>query len=239
MNDRELKSESGVVGSVIMNPERIGTAITAGVDAGWFSDAKCALLWDAAVSIFRRDGERGIDGNRVYDEALRLAAQKGRHEGTILTLDDLMGVCDVPGGAYLEFYIRDLQSKVMVRRINAAGDWWRKNLREGIPPEAIWPAYMKRLAEAVTAGIASRAADPREEAAKLLREYEEAHRIRIVEKNLDYVPGYSFPWPVMNKLLNGLQPSTLMYVGARPSVGKTMVTLNFIRHWCECVGTGA
>ena len=124
--------ERSLIGSVLLSPERMAEAVSAGVDATWFTDDGWSLMWSALDGYWKRGEIEGVNPIAVRAEAQRLAAREKEHRvADRLTTDAIQSAIDSAGMGPLDVTIRLLRNCSMERRAKKAGadTFCQKNFR--------------------------------------------------------------------------------------------------------------
>lgn len=135
--------------------------------------------------------------------------------------------------AHVEHYAVIVRDQYLKRKSRVMSRGFVEKLDAGVSVAV--QGLQQELVELMSEATAGRGASLASSLEDVQAEFEEAHRIRMVEKRLDYCPGIPMPWRFMTVAYNGLQPG-LHIIGARPSTGKTALVVNKIRYWCEACG---
>ncbi len=223
--DREpphnVEAERSVLGALLINPQAVGPAveILGENSPDTFYIPAHQSIYDAAVSLFRRNTP--ADLVTVTQEL----SQRGQLEavGGVTAVADLTGAA--PTSANIEHYARIVLEAALTRRLIAAcavvtaqaydGGMDVDELLEGAEQQVF------QLNE-------RRHTNPIYSAADLVNESMEQLERRI--RNKDSITGLPTGFHELDKLLSGLQPSDMIVLAARPSVGKTAFSLNIAAH---------
>jgi replicative DNA helicase len=228
-------AEGPFIGCLVMDGIRcVSMAVEAGVGADWFTEKKCAALWTAVRGMFDADAAESIDGVTLMAEVRRLQSlpEKERPRGIdgvdAALVEALLDA--TPTAAHFEYYL-ELLREARTRRLaaTAAREFTAALAHGSLHAIHAFGARLADIAEGSTGAADVLAGDL---AASVMGDFRKAHQIRIVEGRMDYVPGIPMPWESMTQVYQGLQPG-LHILGARPSVGKTLQTGNFMRYWCD------
>lgn len=226
-------AERTVIGCILLDAERcLPLAMNEQVQTDWFAADTRRLAWDAIVALW---GERNpIDGVTVLARARRIS-QTPKHplSGVELTPSEVQAyIDDTPTTAHFEYYLHLLRGEAMVRRIKKAGARFTKDIGEGITPEIATQTLANKITQIISATAGLQEISVGSVLDNIWQKYTDAHQKRIVEKDLDFTPGIPLPWKKPNTAMQGVQAG-LIYLGARPSVGKTAFVLNLMRFWAE------
>lgn len=228
--------ERSMIGSILLRPERMAEAVTAGVAASWFEADAWSLMWSALEGFWRQGSIEGITPVTVRAEALRLAAnQKDTRDASVLTIAAVEGAIESAGLGPLDLVIRLLRNAAIERAAKKAMAQTAQDFREYADANDVVSALAGRLDKILSDASGSKKISPARVFADIMGEYEEAHKMRVDEngpRNLHWTPGIKLPWQRMTEMMGGLRPG-LHIVAARPSVGKTAFAVNLMHFWCE------
>ncbi|HOE27032.1 MAG TPA: replicative DNA helicase [bacterium] len=215
---QNLDAEMGVLGAMLLDREAIGHAIEA-ITADSFYKGAHAMIFSAVVELF--------DANEPVDIITLSEHLKKRKEleavGGASYISALLDA--VPSAANVSHHLKIVREKALLRRLIAAAS-----------------------------GIVSRCYDGGEEVNELLDEAEREifdiaqrrdtqgfvkvgelikHSIETVEslyQKKEYVTGVPTGYTDLDTHTAGFQPSDLIIIAARPSMGKTSLALNIAEH---------
>ena len=216
---QDTSAERAVLGATLLSNDRLERAAERGLGADDFFQPGHQLLFDTFTDLARQG--RAIDMVTVTG---RLEEQ-GRLEsaGGYAHLAGLSAA--VPSVANLDEYISRVIEKSMLRRLLETSRQIAADVLEGDSEanESIERAESKilELREGRDSGKLSRLNDVVEEVYETLR--------RRAESPED-VTGIPTGYRDLDTLLSGLQPSDLVILAARPSMGKTAFSLNLTAH---------
>ena len=226
--------ESSIIGCVLLDPQRcLPLAINEGIESDWFTNQTKALAWFTIRSLWT---ERvGVDALTVIERARRIAAEhnspfKGYDADIVNAVQS--AIDDTPTTAHFEHYVTLGRHEVMFRRVEKAHHDFAKEIQTGGDVDFATQNFNRRIIQILSGSMASKTVSLRDTLKKIEDEYLFAHQKRVVEKDLEYTPGMPLPWREFNIASQGVQEG-LIYIGARPSVGKTAFVLNLMRSWCE------
>lgn len=230
--DRRL-TERSLIGCMLMDPDRcVPLGVDRGVDVDWFTDRELSLAFFAIKVLWTESGK--IDALTVSARAKRLATEKDSpYEGVELSTFALAKASEeTPSIANYEHYIDLGRAEAMFRRVEKAHRQFGEEIHSGVEVAFAVENLNRRIVSILSGSMGTKTISVSEVCRKIEKQYLDAHQKRIVEKDLDYTPGIRIPWKPLNYACQGLQEG-LVYLGARPSVGKTAFVLNLVRSWCE------
>ena len=231
--------ERAIVGSVLLDcagrgeSRCLAMAINEGVESDWFMDRTLALAWYAIRVLW---GEKvGVDALTVIERARRIAAEPkspfaADADGIVSAVQTALD--ETPTTAHFEHYLGLGRSEVMFRRVEKAHRDFGKAVSEGADVAFATEEFNRRIIRILSGAMSQKSISLADTLDKIEKDYLFAHQKRVVEKDLEYTPGTPLPWRKFNIASQGVQEG-LIYIGARPSVGKTAFVLNLIRSWCE------
>lgn len=229
------KTEAALIGIILADvPGVLPVAMAAGVRASWFRTDPWAVVWLALERAWKSGHADKADAVSIFEAAKKIAASPDNKMPaanlTAETISDVVGSAEV--GGYAEAHIAALKSAHIERRIRETMAANEKLFACTADAAEVGVAMRRALDDVLADAVASKKLNVRALTDSIVAESETAHQKRIVEKNLDWTPGYRMPWPELTRQLNGLRPG-LHVVAARPSVGKTAFAVNLMRFWCE------
>ena len=241
-----------------VSPDSFLTAETyGGRQAPWDNEAEQAVLGammldqDAALraaeliedSMFYREGHR-----RLFRAMLHLTEQRTVIDP--LTLRDelvrrgeleaaggmeyLAGLVDaVPTAANLEFHVKIVREKAILRRLIEAATTIIAEAYDG-------KSTANDLLDAAESRVFHISQARREEGFTRIKEMlsDTIERIETLQKSGKSITGVSSGFPDLDELTAGFQRSELIIVAARPSMGKTALCLNVAAHAAIVDGVG-
>lgn len=206
-----LPAEQALIGAVLRDPrayERVGDKVT----AADFYAASHRLHWQAITDMLdasqpcdivtlaeklARDGHLADAGGLDY---LRVVIQASNTTANIAAYADL---------------VRDMA--IMRAMLTAAGEQAADVYKpEGRKAAEILAVAQTRLAELAERGQPAQGAMSAKQAAGLAVEH-----LQRMDERRDGMEGVSTGWPSLDRLTRGLEPSSLVILAARPSMGKT------------------
>ena len=138
----------------------------------------------------------------------------------------------VPSSANLKYYAEIVQKKAMMRGIiEAAGEITELGYDESQPIENILDAADKRMSEVTSSPTMRKFVPMKDMMGEAWDRFEKLHG---GEHELRGVPS---GFPALDNILAGFQPSDLIILAARPSLGKTTLALDIARQSAVKHGT--
>ena len=214
-------AERAVLGSMLLNPNTVGTAIEIlrGTSEEIFYYPAHQYIYDAILTLYK--DARPIDAIILKEQ---LAADNHLKEsGGLAYIADLTSV--VPTAANMEHYARIVSEKSILRRLISACT--------GIVGKAYDTdgdaQILLDLAESDLFKIADqRQMNPIMVLGDLLND--SVRRIESQMKSGSHITGVATGFTELDRKTSGFQPSEMLILAARPSVGKTAFALNLARN---------
>lgn len=214
---QNIEAERSVLGAMLLNPEAVGSAIEILRDspAETFYVEAHQHLYQAILELFRKTIP--VDSVTLMEQMLKDGTLEAA--GGVTYIAGLTSA--VPTSANIEYYAKIVLEAGLLRRLIAtcsriAGDAYA-------PQEAV--EKILDQAEAEIFKIAERRQlNPIHHVANLLEEG--IHRIEEQLKAGTGITGVPTGFGQLDQMLSGLQPSDMIVLAARPSVGKTAFSLN-------------
>jgi replicative DNA helicase len=208
-----LSAEAAVLGSMLIDPECIGSVIEA-VGASAFYRHEHQLIFEALVSLFESNAS-AIDAVLLRDEL-----SKRKQLDAAGGVEYIARILDsVPSSANVEYYTKIIKDKMLLREIiEAAGEILTDAYNEGgETAEKLDKAEQKIFA--VTNKKMSGSASPLN--SLIVQAYDS-----IEKRDGSHVTGLETGFRQLDELTCGLQKGEMLIVAGRPSMGKTSFALN-------------
>ncbi len=218
---QNIDAERSVLGAMLINNDAVGVAIEilGGDSEDIFYVPAHRRVYDAAVALFQNSAP--VDATTVSDQ---LSRGGGLEEiGGTSFIAGLMGA--VPTSANVEYYARIVLDMAVLRKVISTCT--------NIANEAYTvPEDTSTLLDRAESGIFSiaekRQLNPISRVGDLLEA--SIHRIEEMMKSHSGITGLPTGFQDLDEMLSGLQPSDMIVLAARPSVGKTAFALNVASH---------
>lgn len=174
-------------------------------------------IWDAILTVNGR-------GNRpdVLTVAQAIPPVEFSKMGPAY-LAELTAVETVPSPAQAPAYARMVAAKALARRLTLATVRIRQRIESAEDMQAAAEDARRDIDEAVAGSVTTETGV----GARLLLE----HTLDALQSPDD--PGLTTPWADLDEHVNGLRPGQLCIIGARPSVGKSVLAANLASHVCR------
>ena len=218
---QNIDAERAVLGAMLLNPDAVGTALEIlheDTTHLFYAEAH-QHIYEAMVSLFRKS--MAVDAVTLVEQLTRDGSLDGC--GGVTYISDLAGA--VPTSANIEYYARIVLDAAVLRRLittctRLAGEAYEM------------PSDVNTLLDRAEAGIfaiaETRQLSPILKVADLLEE--SISRIEEVIKSHSGITGLATGFQKLDEMLSGMQPSDMIVLAARPSVGKTAFALNVAAH---------
>jgi replicative DNA helicase len=214
-----LDAEESLLGAMLLSRDAIVMATEIGLSAGEFYKPAHGHVFDAITSLYSA-GEPA-DPVTVAEELRRanlLEAMGG--PAVLLTLQ-----ASTPATSNAGRYARIIHEHALLRRlISVAGEI--AELGYSVPDDVI--AAVDRAESMVFDVAQHRVADTMAPIKELLDA--SLTRLEMLYEKGDSITGLPTGYHGLDELMSGLQPSTLVIVGARPATGKTAFSLGMAAH---------
>ena len=210
----DLPSERAVLGAILLDRDAI-VAVAPWLPPEYFYLEKHALLYEAMLACYNR---------REPPDLATVAAELRRQErldlvGGIAFLGEI--VSEVPTAVHIEYYARAVESSAVRRRLIEAGG---KISAIGYNQTEDLEATLDK-AEAELFGVSQRRSTqdfvPIGQIVNQL-----FTQIESLQERRGEVAGVATGYTDLDEITGGLQPSDLIILAARPSVGKTSLALS-------------
>lgn len=215
---QSTEAERGVIGALLVNP-------AAAADVGDII-SKDDFYHDTYGIIFETIGEMSDKGVAVDALTLGDELKKKNISDSIVSFEFLRDLqVDAGTSAHVKYYAKIVKEKSLLRRIikvneAIAADCYagEKDIKE------ILEETEDKVFKLVRSGGAKEAVSIKEVL------YKSLDKINAAYKNKGALSGVPTGFADLDDCLAGLQPSDLILVGARPSMGKTAFVLNIAEH---------
>lgn len=210
-------AELSVLGAILIHPEGLARAMEILTPEDFYLESH-RQIFEAATALFNR--AHPVDLVTVGEE-LR---QKGQIDqvGGLPYLMELAGI--VPTAAHVDYYARLVRESATLRRlINTATELVAESYKSEKNPRELLDWAQQELFTLTQRG--------QRDVVKLHDVLLETFtRLESLYENQGKLVGVPTGYPDLDRMTAGLQPSDLIIVAARPSMGKTMLCLNLARH---------
>ncbi len=213
-----LEAEQSLIGSILVDQDALAKIADAVRPQDFYKEAH-RIIYETILDLF--DRHEPIDllslGNRL-EETKKLADIGGR--SAIVELTNV-----VTTSAHITHYADIIQKKATLRRLlTAAGEITELAFQEAEDIDVLIDDAEQKLFN-VSSNFIKQSFVPMR---SILGEAFE--RIDSLHKQGNKLRGLPTGFTGLNNLLGGLQPSDLLILAARPSVGKTSFALDLVRH---------
>lgn len=222
-----LDAEESVLGAIMMSPAALITAEEI-VEPGHFYRPSHGLIFATAADLASRgDAVDAITLAAELERKGRLKAAGGRER-----IHELMAL--VPATANVGHYARIVREHAGIRLLSHAGtEISRLSKERGGTLEELVALAELALTEAIKPSITSQFAPAQEEFEELSRNIKDAYQSQTPMMGL--LTGYGN----LDQTLTGLHPGCLIYVAARPGMGKSALMLNIAENVVDAGGVAA
>ena len=216
---QDLESEKALLGSLLLSSDAL-FEISDIITSKSFYAAKHQILYETIEQLM--NNKEPVD---VLTVSAALRASKNFDQiGGAPYLSDILGL--VGSAANIKYYAQIVRKKELLRRlIEASNHICEISYDESDPLESILEEAEKRMYEITTKGGSSDRLIPFQEMIE-----ETWARIEKLSDSGGGIRGVPSGFKDLDNKLSGFQPSDLIILAARPSVGKTSLALDFARH---------
>lgn len=212
------EAEQSVIGAMLMDKDAIMTASEM-INGDDFYQTAYGVLFDAMVELFN-------EGKPVDLITLQERLKEKNVAPEISSMEFVRDlITSVPTSANVKYYAEIVRDKAVLRRLIKINEEIANTCYSGSEPlEAVLEMTEKRIFELVQRGNTKDYTPIKEVVLNALDKIEKA------SKNSGTVTGIPSGFIDLDYKLSGLQPSDLILIAARPSMGKTAFVLNIAQH---------
>jgi len=216
----DIQAEMGVLGSMLLSPDAIYMARER-LDASSFYRLAHQDIFTAMLEL--SDSHNAVDIILLRDELKR--HNRLEKVGGVGYLTELMEA--VPTSANVEHYIGIVRENAIRRELAATAEAIARSSHElSRPVDELLDEAEQRMLAVRDAKDPSQRRDMNSVLLGLM------HRLEQLHENPGQLTGLPTGFRDLDRITNGLQPSELIVVAARPSVGKTSLALNILDSLC-------
>ncbi|MBI1320715.1 MAG: replicative DNA helicase [Candidatus Hydrogenedens sp.] len=218
---QNIEAERSVLGAMLLNPEAVGAAVEILRDCGEdvFYHPAHQHIYDAVVGLFGKNTP--VDLITLLEQLTRLG--KLDESGGAAYIAELTGA--VPTSANVEYYARIVLESATLRRII---ETCTRMASEAYVGEGEVADLLDRAESEIFKIAETRQQNPVYKVGDLLEE-----GIKRIEDQIRAgtgITGVPSGFARLDEMLSGFQPSDMIIIAARPSVGKTAFSLNIAAH---------
>ena len=212
-----LDVEEAVLGAMLLEPECVDQAME-DLTASCFYDPKHRMIFEAMTSLVAE--HTSVD---VITVSAKLRQQSHLEDiGGAVALANLSQ--KVGSAAHIEYYIKILKQKTIQRDlITASYDILRDSYNDSISVDDMIDNAQSRIYDAIQSNVRKEVQD----IGSLINTAMDSIQSKQGSSGLSGVPS---GFPSLDTITMGWQPSDLIILAARPSVGKTAFSLNIARN---------
>ena len=218
---QNVDAERSVLGAMLLNNDVVGTAveILGEHPVQTFYYEAHQHIYDAVLALYRRNVP--VDAITLLEQLNR--NKKLKEAGGPAYVAELSGA--VPTAANVEHYATIVMDMAILRRVitaftQLAGDAYK------LPPNV--PEFLDKAEGEVLTIAEQRQLTPIYKVSDLL--VDTVHRIEKLIKEKTGITGIESGYFELDQMTSGFQPSDMIVLAARPSVGKTALALNVAAH---------
>ncbi len=217
---QSMEAERSVLGAMLLNPDAVGAALEILHDQtdGLFYAEAHQHIYDAMVGLFRK--------NTPVD-AVTLVEQLSR-DGTLEDAGGASYIAElteaVPTSANVDYYARIVLDAAILRKLITSCNRLTVQAYESSDVNEL----LDQAEQEIFSIAERRQLNPIHRVSELIDASIE--QIEAVIKAHKGITGMATGFTKLDEMLSGLQPSDMIILAARPSVGKTAFALNAARH---------
>ncbi len=212
-----LDVEEAVLGAMLLEPECVDKALE-DLTVSCFYDPKHRMIFEAMTSLVSE--HTSVDIITVSNKLRQLSNLEA--VGGIVALANLSE--KVGSAAHIEYYIKILKQKTIQRDlITASYDILRDSYDDAIKVDDLIDSAQTRIYDAIQSNVRKEVQD----IGSLINTAMDSIQSKQGSSGLSGVPS---GFPSLDAVTMGWQPSDLIILAARPSVGKTAFSLNIARN---------
>ena len=212
-----LDVEEAVLGAMLIEPSSVDMALEE-LTASSFYDPKHRMIFEAMSELVT---------SHVSVDIVTVSA-KLREKGNLEVVGGPVALADlsekVGAAAHLEYYVKILKQKTIQRDlITAAGEILRDAYDDSVKVDYLIDTAQSKVYDAIQSTLRKDVQD----VGSVIND-----AMKLIEKNQKSsgMSGVPSGFPSLDRVTRGWQPSDLIILAARPSVGKTAFALNLARN---------
>jgi replicative DNA helicase len=212
-----LDVEEAVLGAMLIEPSSVDMALEE-LTASSFYDPKHRMIFEAMSELVT---------SHVSVDIVTVSA-KLRENGNLEVVGGPVALADlsekVGAAAHLEYYVKILKQKTIQRDlITAAGEILRDAYDDSVKVDYLIDTAQSKVYDAIQSNLRKDVQD----VGSVIND-----AMKLIEKNQKSsgMSGVPSGFPSLDRVTRGWQPSDLIILAARPSVGKTAFALNLARN---------
>ena len=212
-----LDVEEAVLGAMLIEPSSVDMALEE-LTASSFYDPKHRMIFEAMSELVT---------SHVSVDIVTVSA-KLREKGNLEVVGGPVALADlsekVGAAAHLEYYVKILKQKTIQRDlITAAGEILRDAYDDSVKVDYLIDTAQSKVYDAIQSNLRKDVQD----VGSVIND-----AMKLIEKNQKSsgMSGVPSGFPSLDRVTRGWQPSDLIILAARPSVGKTAFALNLARN---------
>ena len=212
-----LDVEEAVLGAMLIEPSSVDMALEE-LTASSFYDPKHRMIFEAMSELVT---------SHVSVDIVTVSA-KLREKGNLEVVGGPVALADlsekVGAAAHLEYYVKILKQKTIQRDlITAAGEILRDAYDDSVKVDYLIDTAQSKVYDAIQSNLRKDVQD----VGSVIND-----AMKLIEKNQKSsgMSGVPSGFPSLDRVTRGWQPSDLIILAARPSVGKTAFALDLARN---------
>ena len=211
---QDLEAEAAVLGSILLSNEAVYHAIEASIEASDFYRPSHRVVFEAMQELAQKS--QPID-NITLQALLKSKGQLEAAGGVVA----LVGLAEtVPTAANIKHYAELVKSRATMRKLIEAATGIVANAFEGGDADEVLDRAERMILE-ISVAKAKKGVSPIKEVVQ-----DAFKRIEMLYEQKKEVTGVATGFLDLDRMTAGLQPSDLIIVAGRPSMGKTSFAIN-------------
>lgn len=203
-----ISAERALIGAILLSQGKVLSDFS--LEAQDFSDAQLGTIYQTLLEM------------RLRGEPIDVILAGSRMPNRMADLHQMVQEC--PTAASARFYADQIYKEAVARRIKVTGQQMLEQTSDD--PQASVLQAKKRI-DALANAVST-------EKVQIIPQILNEHYAYVVERQPNYLQS---PWENLNNMLVGFRPGGLYVIGARPSVGKTVVGLQLAYHFSKSGAT--
>ncbi len=218
---QSIEAERAVLGAMLINPEAVGTGIEVlgRIPANVFYMAAHQHVYEAVLALFQKGVP--VDATTLVEQLSRSGQLDAA--GGVSYLAELAGA--VPTSANVEHYAKMVLETALLRRLISA---CTRIAGEAYKADGEVETLLDKAESDIFSIAEQRQVNPIHHVRDLLEDG--IHRIEDQMRAHSGITGVGSGFTELDAMLSGFQPSDMIVLAARPSVGKTAFALNIAAH---------
>ena len=208
----------------------ISKAFQEGANAGWFADERCQLMWAAVESLWKQGvvSDKPVAISFIM-EAKRLASDKKSPYAKVQIGPEFLEDAHHYGKSLADIsaYAKELRNSSIERKITERISKLTSTFGQEADAGHVGSALAQDIQKIIQSESNVQELSMSDITTRIVSTFDTSYEQYVVKGNYDYVPGLPLPWRPVSRRIKGLQGG-LIFIAARPSVGKTSFALSIL-----------